>query len=219
MILVTNDDGIDSEACWRSSSPCAGSTRLSSSLQIATGQRRPHQDAGSPCHEVAPVRLADGSEAFSSDGTPSDCVALAMLGIAGEKPRLVVSGVNKAQPGRDITYSRTVAAAMEGVVWGIPSIAVSLADFYQWDFAYAAEVRRPPGRTGRGQRSRWADPAERDVPSVGARRDQGRRGVPARQADLSGRVDQAEGPAWTGLSGSAARCPAVSRRSAATSGP
>ena len=39
----------------------------------------------------------------------------------------------------DITYSGTVAAAMEGVVWGIPSIAVSLADSYQWDFAYAAE--------------------------------------------------------------------------------
>jgi 5'-nucleotidase len=76
---------------------------------------------------------------FSSDGSPSDCVALAFLGLAPERPRLVVSGINTGpNMGSDITYSGTVSAAMEGVVSGVPAIAVSLGDYLEWDFAYAA---------------------------------------------------------------------------------
>jgi 5'-nucleotidase len=77
-------------------------------------------------------------DAFSSDGTPSDCVALGFLGLAPERPRLVVSGINTGpNMGSDITYSGTVSAAMEGVVSGVPAIAVSLADYFEWDFDYA----------------------------------------------------------------------------------
>jgi 5'-nucleotidase len=77
--------------------------------------------------------------AFSSDGSPSDCVALGFLGLAPQRPRLVVSGINTGPNlGSDITYSGTVSAAMEGVVWGVPAIAISLADYYEWDFHYAA---------------------------------------------------------------------------------
>jgi 5'-nucleotidase len=77
--------------------------------------------------------------AFSCDGTPSGCVALGFLGLAPERPRLVVSGINKGPNlGSDVTYSGTVSAAMEGVVSGAPSIAISLADFYQRSFTYAA---------------------------------------------------------------------------------
>jgi 5'-nucleotidase len=73
------------------------------------------------------VTLADGSEARTTNGTPSDCVALALLGLLKPAPDLVVSGINAgANVGSDITYSGTVAAAMEAVVTGIPAIAVSV---------------------------------------------------------------------------------------------
>jgi 5'-nucleotidase len=140
MILVTNDDGIDSEGLLTLRAALA---RLDSTVVIAPTRNwtaAGHTKTLDRPLRVAEVKLADGTAAYSSDGTPSDCVALAMLGFATERPRLVVSGINKGPNlADDITYSGTVAAAMESVVWGIPAIAVSLADFYQWDFAYAAE--------------------------------------------------------------------------------
>ncbi len=73
------------------------------------------------------VQLADGTSALASDGAPSDCVALALLGLVEEKIDLVVSGINpNANFGHDVTYSGTVTAAMEAVIAGIPGIAVSL---------------------------------------------------------------------------------------------
>ena len=73
------------------------------------------------------IRLADGTQAFASDGAPSDCVALATLGFFKEPIDLVVSGINAgANLGHDVTYSGTVTAAMEAVIAGIPSVAVSL---------------------------------------------------------------------------------------------
>jgi 5'-nucleotidase len=64
--------------------------------------------------------------ALASDGAPSDCVALAMLGLIPDLD-LVVSGINpNANLGHDVTYSGTVTAAMEAVIWGIPGLAVSL---------------------------------------------------------------------------------------------
>src|SRR5205823_6829141 len=78
-------------------------------------------------------------KAYSSDGSPSDCVALGFLGLLPEKPRLVVSGINTGPNlGSDITYSGTVSAAMEAVVSGVPGIAISLADYFEWNFSYAA---------------------------------------------------------------------------------
>ncbi len=73
------------------------------------------------------VTLADGSEAYATSGAPSDCVALALLGLVPRRPDLVVSGINQGPNlGQDVTYSGTVAGAMEAVVFGIPAIAVSL---------------------------------------------------------------------------------------------
>jgi len=88
---------------------------------------------------VNQTTLPDGTMAYTSNGAPSDCVALAMLGILPRKPDLVVSGINQgANLGQDITYSGTVAAAMEAVIFGIPAIAVSLNSYESEDFAYAA---------------------------------------------------------------------------------
>jgi 5'-nucleotidase len=76
---------------------------------------------------VKEVLLADGSSALTSDGAPSDCVALALLGLLQEKIDAVVSGINpNANLGHDVTYSGTVTAAMEATIWGLPGIAVSL---------------------------------------------------------------------------------------------
>jgi 5'-nucleotidase len=71
--------------------------------------------------------LADGTPALASDGAPSDCVALAMLGLLPEPVEMVVAGINGGPNlGHDLTYSGTVTAAMEGAIGGVPSVAVSL---------------------------------------------------------------------------------------------
>lgn len=76
---------------------------------------------------VQEVKLADGSPALTTDGAPSDCVSLAILGLVPKQIDLVVSGINpSANLGHDVTYSGTVTAAMEAVIWGIPGVAVSL---------------------------------------------------------------------------------------------
>jgi len=76
---------------------------------------------------VTEVRFDDGTAGYACDGTPVDCVRLAALGLVGGfEPDLIVSGINHGSNlGDDITYSGTVAAALEGIVLGIPGIAVS----------------------------------------------------------------------------------------------
>jgi 5'-nucleotidase len=83
----------------------------------------------------------DVVEAYVTTGAPSDCVALALLGILPQKPDLVISGINQgANLGHDLTYSGTVAAAMEAVIFGLPAVAVSLDSYSSHDFATAAQV-------------------------------------------------------------------------------
>lgn len=73
------------------------------------------------------VRLLNGSIGHMTSGTPSDCVSLAVLGLLKEKPDLVVSGINAGlNLGEDVTYSGTVAAAMQGARAGIPAVAMSM---------------------------------------------------------------------------------------------
>jgi 5'-nucleotidase len=75
---------------------------------------------------VEEVEFGDGTTGFAADGTPVDCVRLAALGLVSGPPELIVSGINHGSNlGDDITYSGTVAAALEGVVLGVPGIAVS----------------------------------------------------------------------------------------------
>ena len=76
---------------------------------------------------VKEIVLLEGVPALSTDGAPSDCVALAALGLIKDKIDLVVSGINPTvNLGHDVTYSGTVTAAMEAAIWGIPAVAVSL---------------------------------------------------------------------------------------------
>jgi 5'-nucleotidase len=83
-----------------------------------------------------------------ADGSPTDCVRLAVLGFLKQKPDLIVSGINRgANMGDDITYSGTVAAAMEGLLSDIPSIAISIGAFgADVDFGTAASFAALLGR-------------------------------------------------------------------------
>jgi 5'-nucleotidase len=127
-VLLTNDDGIGAEglhALRRAVLQIDGvevyvvapdSNRSATARSITTR---------SPLW-VEEVRFDDGTSGFATDGTPVDCVRFAELGLIGEKPELIVSGINHgANLGDDVTYSGTVAAALEGIVLGIPAIAVS----------------------------------------------------------------------------------------------
>ena len=139
-VLLTNDDGVDSE----------GLLKLKAALgQVAeVAVIAPEQNWSAVGHTktlrrplcVRRIKLPDGDLALVTDGTPSDCVALGLLGLLPRRPDLVIAGINKGPNlGDDITYSGTVAAAMEGIIGGVPSIAVSLDAYDGWDFAYAAE--------------------------------------------------------------------------------
>ena len=85
---------------------------------------------------VEEVEFGDGTSGFATDGTPVDCVRFAALGLLDFEPELIVSGINHgANLGDDITYSGTVAAALEGIMLGLPAIAVSQqADHGEMDF-------------------------------------------------------------------------------------
>jgi 5'-nucleotidase len=139
-ILVTNDDGVDSPGL----SALARALRTVEAVCVIAPNRN-WTAAGHTKTLDRPLRVTEITlpatriAAFSSDGTPSDCVALGFLGLAPERPRLVVSGINTGpNMGSDITYSGTVSAAMESVVSGVPAIAISLADYLEFDFRYAA---------------------------------------------------------------------------------
>ena len=95
---------------------------------------------------VTAVRLPGGEEVHITNGSPSDCVSLALLGLAPRTPDLVVAGINSgANLGRDVTLSGTVAAAMEAAQEGIPAISISLdvpgeLGEAQPDFSHAARI-------------------------------------------------------------------------------
>ena len=98
-----------------------------------------------------PLSLRRAANGFHYvNGTPTDCVHLAVTGMLDELPDLVVSGINLgANMGDDTLYSGTVAAATEGYLLGVPAIAMSLASFQGQHFATAAAVARRPRGQGR----------------------------------------------------------------------
>ncbi len=139
-ILVTNDDGIDSPGLLLLKQALERLGAVSVVAPDRNWSAAGHTKTLDKPLRVVKTHLADGHEALATDGTPSDSVALALLGVLADRPDLVVSGVNKGPNlGGDITYSGTVAAAMEAVLNGIPGIAVSLDAYAEWDFRFAAE--------------------------------------------------------------------------------
>src|SRR2546426_2367360 len=137
VVVLTNDDGIHAPGL--------------AALEKALGELgdvyvvAPEREQSTCGHALTlhrplrPHRLAE--RRFAVNGTPADCVNLAVLGFLPAPPVLIVSGINHgANLGDDVTYSGTVAAAMEGTILGVPSIAVSLVD--GGDFDVAGRVAR-----------------------------------------------------------------------------
>jgi 5'-nucleotidase len=125
-ILVTNDDGITAPGLFALVKSLRELGKVSVLAPDRNWSASGHVKTLHRPLRVREVLLEDGSPALTSDGAPSDCVALAVLGIV---PGLdfVVSGINpNANVGHDVTYSGTVTAAMEAVIWGVPGLAVSL---------------------------------------------------------------------------------------------
>jgi 5'-nucleotidase len=90
---------------------------------------------------VAAVERNGAFFGYAVDGTPADCVKIAIQRLMKRKPNLVISGINLGpNTGANVIYSGTVSAALEGAVLGIPSMAVSLAAFRQPRFRVAAQV-------------------------------------------------------------------------------
>lgn len=142
-ILISNDDGIFA----------LGMRTLASTLAAAGHQVTvvcPDRERSATGHGLTmhkPIRaemiesvFKDDIAAWSCSGTPADCVKLALGALMATPPEVVVSGINHgANLGTDVVYSGTVSAAMEGVMEGIPAIAVSLTSFTQGSFAPAAD--------------------------------------------------------------------------------
>jgi 5'-nucleotidase len=126
-ILVTNDDGVLAPGLLALTREMRKLGKVSVLAPDRNWSGGGHVKTLDRALRVKEVRLANGTQAFASDGAPSDCVALATLGYFKEPIDLVVSGINAgANLGHDVTYSGTVTAALEAVIAGIPGIAVSL---------------------------------------------------------------------------------------------
>ena len=141
IILVSNDDGVRSDGI----AALADALREVGTVYVVAPDRE-RSAAGHSLTLTQPLRVEKiGPKVYSVDGTPTDCVNLAVNGILrGKKIALLASGINKgANMGDDITYSGTVSAAMEGTILGIRSIAVSLAsrNSFRFDLAAAFAVR------------------------------------------------------------------------------
>ncbi len=146
--LVTNDDGIYAE----------GIQRLSQALFESGGYCltiiAPDHERSAVGHAITmhrPLRVEPAHflhnpalTGWAVNGTPSDCVKLAVEALLEEKPDIIISGINRGSNlGTDVLYSGTVSAAVEGIILGIPSVAVSLiGEGCSEDFLFAAEFIR-----------------------------------------------------------------------------
>jgi 5'-nucleotidase len=138
-ILISNDDGIHAPGIK------ALAEGLSPLGEVSIMAPLTEQSATS--HSLTlyrPLRVKEmAPRTYAVEGTPTDCVLLAVREFLPERPDLVVSGVNQGpNMGEDVIYSGTVAAAMEGAILGVPSIAVSLASWEVFDFTPAAAIAR-----------------------------------------------------------------------------
>ena len=123
LILVTNDDGIHSPGLIALS---VAMKELGKVFIIAPDRERSAVSHSLTLHR--PLKVENlRQDVFSIDGTPTDCVILAISKLLPERPALVASGINRGgNLGGDITYSGTVSGAIEGTLLGIPSFAISL---------------------------------------------------------------------------------------------
>jgi len=154
-VLLTNDDGIGAQGLQTLRRALLEVPDIELAV-IAPNSNRSATARSITTREplwVDEFEFEDGTTGYATDGTPVDCVRFAALGLIEFQPELIVSGINHGSNlGDDITYSGTVAAALEGVVLGVPGIAVSqqsakremdfrLGDDFDFDTAAAFTAR------------------------------------------------------------------------------
>lgn len=146
LVLISNDDGIDSTGLH---ALVAAVKEVAEVVVVAPNRNWSaggHQRTFDRPLRIADATLPDGTAAHACDGSPADCVAVALLGFLPRTPDLVVSGINRgANMGDDIIMSGTVAAAMAGVIAGVPGVAISCAGDWnaaQWDFTASARFAK-----------------------------------------------------------------------------
>src|SRR5262245_26865954 len=125
-VLITNDDGIQATGLNALRRELIGIEGLEVHV-IAPDSNRSATARSITTRSplwVEEIPFDDETMGYATDGTPVDCVRFAELGLIGERPELIVSGINHGSNlGDDITYSGTVAAALEGIVLGIPVVS------------------------------------------------------------------------------------------------
>jgi len=146
-ILVTNDDGVQAPGLLALAQEMRSLGKVTVFAPDHNWSASGHVKTMDRPLRAYEVLLSDGTTGLTTDGAPSDSVALALLGVVKEKIDLVVSGINPHENiGHDVTYSGTVTAAMEAVIGGVPGMAVSLhapEDFHgTLDYSTAAQVGR-----------------------------------------------------------------------------
>jgi 5'-nucleotidase len=139
LILITNDDGVLAPGIRA----VADALRTIADVIVAA----PDRERSAASHSISldrPLRVDEVEpQTYAIDGTPVDCVYLALLHLVPRKPDLVVSGINNGYNlGSDVFYSGTVAGAVEGALRGVPALAVSLERRKPQDFSHAAEFAR-----------------------------------------------------------------------------
>jgi len=134
-ILLTNDDGFRAKGIETLREALAPLGRV-----IVVAPEREQSAAAHALTLTSPLRIDWVNEdTISVNGTPTDCVLLAMRGLLECRPDLLMSGINHGPNlGDDVTYSGTVAAAFEGTLLGLPSIAMSVTSWQDCDFRAAA---------------------------------------------------------------------------------
>jgi 5'-nucleotidase len=143
-ILISNDDGVFAEGIRTLATSAA--SRGHKVTVVCPDQERSATGHGLTLHspiraEKADELFGEGIKAWGCSGTPADCVKLALNELLDQKPDLILSGINHGPNlGTDIFCSGTVAAALEGTLDGIPSIAVSVASFQWKNFNFAGKL-------------------------------------------------------------------------------
>jgi len=138
-ILITNDDGYLAPGIRALAQELA----LVADISVVAPERN-KSGASNSLTLMRPLRVEQSTDGYHYvDGTPTDCVHLALSGLLDNPPDMVVSGINAGPNlGDDVLYSGTVAAAMEGRYLGLPAIAVSLAGKPATHFSSAARITR-----------------------------------------------------------------------------
>jgi 5'-nucleotidase len=145
-LLISNDDGIYALGILALANTMAEAGHEVS--VVCPDRERSATGHGLTLHQPIRAEIVESVfhpniKAWACDGTPSDCVKLALWALLDSPPELVLSGINQgANLGTEILYSGTVSAAMEGLIEGIPSVAFSLTSYTSKDFAGAAKFAK-----------------------------------------------------------------------------